>query len=109
MASSAGAASPNGSKEVRRVTVLAMRFTVFLNPEGTSRLPKDVSQLTKVQLEANPDDSIWDLAKQGEADSGIEVRQGRLLFPTPPDDKWCQGPGRCPTCDREGGRRAHVA
>lgn len=63
-----------------------MRFTVFLNPEGTSRLPKDVSQLTKVQLEANPDDSIWALAKQGEADSGIEVRQGRLLFPTPPDD-----------------------
>ncbi len=61
-----------------------MKYTVFLNPEGTSRLPEDVSQLRKVELEANPNDSIWELAKTAEALSGISVQHARLLFPSVP-------------------------
>lgn len=62
-----------------------VRFTVLLNPDGTSRLPDDVSHLPRVELEVDAEDSIWGLARRAEADSGIQVEHGRLLFPTPPD------------------------
>ncbi len=63
-----------------------MRFTVFLNPEGPARLPKDVGQLTSVDLEEKAEDPIWDLAKTAEAETSIEVRHRSLLFPTVLDE-----------------------
>ena len=64
---------------------MQVKYTVFLNPGGTSRLPKDVSELRSVELEASGNDSIWELAKAAEAQSGISVPNGRLLFPSVPD------------------------
>jgi hypothetical protein len=63
-----------------------VKYTVFFNPEGTSQLPEDIGQLTSVVLDAEMTDSIWKLAKMGEGQAGIEVRYGRLLFPSLPTE-----------------------
>ena len=62
-----------------------MEFIVLLNPWGTHTLDwEDVSKLPSVTLNASEDDDLIELAHRAEAQAGIHVRHGRLLFPSIP-------------------------
>jgi hypothetical protein len=75
-----------------------MRFTVFLNPEGTHAITRGLpADLPKLFIPAEQDDLIWELVKRAEGESGIEVPDGRLLFATVPDERGIRHIARAPS------------
>lgn len=61
------------------------RIRVFINEQGTDRLPTDVTELHSIEVDASPSDSLMETLARARTEAGVSIDITGIMFVNEPD------------------------